>query len=53
MDCREVLVELQDDQGNLIEIVLHTNESKQYALKPNQTMWLSLTALHLFANEVA
>ena len=49
----KVLAELQDRQGNLIEILLHSDESTLHQLKPNQTVWLSPTALHLFANDVA
>ena len=49
----KVIAELQDRQGNLIEISLHSDESTLHQLKPNQTVWLSPTALHLFANDVA
>ena len=48
-----MIAELQDRQGNLIEISLHSDESTLHQLKPNQTVWLSPTALHLFANDVA
>jgi sulfate transport system ATP-binding protein len=48
-----VLAELQDRQGNLIEISLNSEEAKLHQFKPNQTVWLSPTALHLFANDVA
>jgi len=49
----KVLAELQDRQGNLIEISLNSEEAKLHQFKPNQTVWLSPTALHLFANDVA
>ncbi len=49
----KVLAELQDRQGNLIEISLNSDEAKLHQFKPNQTVWLSPTALHLFANDVA
>ncbi|TCB51081.1 sulfate ABC transporter ATP-binding protein [Acinetobacter sp. ANC 4779] len=49
----KVLAELQDRQGNLIEISLSSEEAKLHQFKPNQTVWLSPSALHLFANEVA
>lgn len=49
----KVLAELQDRQGNLIEISLSSDEVKLHQFKPNQTVWLSPTALHLFANDVA
>ena len=49
----KVLAELQDRQGNLIEISLSSEEAKLHQFKPNQTVWLSPTALHLFANDVA
>jgi sulfate transport system ATP-binding protein len=48
-----VLAELQDRQGNLIEISLSSEEAKLHQFKPSQTVWLSPTALHLFANDVA
>ncbi|WP_407308333.1 sulfate/molybdate ABC transporter ATP-binding protein [Acinetobacter sp.] len=49
----KVLAELQDRQGNLIEISLNSEEAKLHQFKPNQTVWLSPSALHLFANDVA
>jgi len=49
----KVIAELQDRQGNLIEISLNSEEAKLHQFKPNQTVWLSPTALHLFANDVA
>ncbi|WP_336929302.1 sulfate ABC transporter ATP-binding protein [Acinetobacter tandoii] len=49
----KVLAELQDRQGNLIEITLSPEESKLHQFRPNQTVWLSATALHLFENQVA
>lgn len=49
----KVLAELQDRQGNLIEISLQSDQAKLHQFKPNQTVWLSPTALHLFADDVA
>ncbi|AXY56309.1 sulfate ABC transporter ATP-binding protein [Acinetobacter chinensis] len=49
----KVLAELTDRQGNLIEINLSAEEAKLHQFRPNQTVWISLSALHLFANEVA
>ena len=49
----KVIAELQDRQGNLIEISLNSEEAKLHQFKPNQTVWLSPTGLHLFANDVA
>ena len=49
----KVLAELQDRKGNLIEISLSSEEAKLHQFKPNQTVWLSPSALHLFANDVA
>ena len=49
----KVLAELQDRQGNLIEISLPSDQAKLHQFKPNQTVWLSPTALHLFADDVA
>ena len=49
----KVLAELQDRQGNLIEISLPSDQAKLHQFKPNQTVWLSPTVLHLFADDVA
>jgi sulfate transport system ATP-binding protein len=49
----KVLAELQDRQGNLIEITLTQDDAKLHQFRPNQTVWLSATALHLFENQVA
>ncbi len=49
----KVVAELQDRQGNLIEIALSAEEAKLHQFRPNQTVWLSVTTLHLFENQVA
>lgn len=49
----KVVAELQDRQGNLIEIALTADEAKLQQFRPNQTVWLSVTTLHLFENQVA
>ena len=49
----KVIAELNDRQGNLIEITLTPDEAKLHQFRPNQTVWLSVTALHLFENQVA
>ncbi|AVH48158.1 sulfate/molybdate ABC transporter ATP-binding protein [Acinetobacter sp. SWBY1] len=49
----KVVAELQDHQGNLIEIALTADEAKLHQFRPNQTVWLSVTTLHLFENQVA
>lgn len=49
----KVLAELNDRQGNLIEISLTPDEAKLHQYRPNQTVWLSASALHLFENQVA
>ena len=49
----KVVAELNDRQGNLIEISLTPEESKLHQFRPNQTVWLSTTNLHLFENQVA
>ena len=49
----KVVAELNDRQGNLIEITLTPDEAKSHQFRPNQTVWLSPTALHLFENQVA
>ena len=49
----KVLAELQDRQGNLIEITLTPDDARLHQFRPNQTVWLSATALHLFENQVA
>ena len=48
----KVIAELNDRQGNLIEITLTPDEAKLHQFRPNQTVWLSATALHLFENQV-
>lgn len=49
----KVVAELQDRQGNLIEIALSAEEAKLHQFRPNQTVWLSVSTLHLFENQVA
>lgn len=49
----KVVAELQDRQGNLIEIALTADEAKLHQFRPNQKVWLSVTTLHLFENQVA
>ena len=49
----KVVAELQSRQGNLIEILLTPDEAKLHQFRPNQTVWLSPSSLHLFANQVA
>jgi len=47
------VAELQDRNGRLIEIALSSEAAKQHAFKPNQTVWVSASQLHLFADQVA
>ena len=49
----KVVAELEGRQGNLIEISLTPEEAKQHQFRPNQSVWLTPTALHLFAKPVA
>ena len=49
----KVLAELNDRQGNLIEINLTPDEAKLHQFRPNQTVWLTTNTLHLFENQVA
>jgi len=49
----KVIAELNDRQGNLIEVSLTPEESKLHQFRPNQTVWLSAINLHLFKNQVA
>ena len=49
----KVLAELNDRQGNLIEISLTPDEAKLHQFRPNQTVWLTTSTLHLFENQVA
>ncbi|BFM35833.1 sulfate ABC transporter ATP-binding protein [Acinetobacter towneri] len=49
----KIVAELQDRQGNLIEIALTADEAKLHQFRPNQTVWLSVITLHLFENQVA
>ena len=39
--------------GRLIEIALSSEAAKLHAFKPNQTVWVSASQLHLFADQVA
>lgn len=49
----KIMAELQDSAGNLIEITLSSEDAKLHQFRPNQTVWISASALHLFANQVA
>lgn len=49
----KVVAELQDRNGRLIEIALSNETAKLHAFKPNQTVWVSASQLHLFADQVA
>ena len=49
----KIMAELQDSEGNLIEIALSPEDAKLHQFRPNQTVWISASALHLFANQVA
>ncbi|QPF32958.1 sulfate ABC transporter ATP-binding protein [Acinetobacter lwoffii] len=49
----KVVAELNDRQGNLIEILLTPDEARAHQFRPNQTVWLSVVNLHLFENQVA
>lgn len=49
----KVLAELNDRQGNLIEISLTPEEARLHQFHPNQTVWLTASQLHLFENQVA
>lgn len=44
----KVVAELNDRQGNLIEILLTPDEARAHQFRPNQTVWLSAVNLHLF-----
>ncbi|WP_411688520.1 sulfate/molybdate ABC transporter ATP-binding protein [Acinetobacter indicus] len=48
----KVLAELNDRQGNLIEISLTPEEARLHQFRPNQTVWLTASQLHLFENQV-
>ena len=48
-----VVAELQDHAGNLIEILLAPDEAKLHQFRPNQNVWISAPALHLFEHKVA
>ncbi|WP_284879075.1 sulfate/molybdate ABC transporter ATP-binding protein [Acinetobacter variabilis] len=49
----KVVAELNDRQGNLIEISLTPEEARAHQFRPDQTVWLSALNLHLFENQVA
>ena len=46
----KVVAELEGRDGNLIEISLTPDEARLHQFRPNQTVWLSVSALHLFAH---
>ncbi len=48
-----VVAELQDRNGNLIEITLSREEVKQHQFRAQQNVWISASALHLFEDQVA
>ncbi len=47
----KVVAELNDRQGNLVEVHLTAEESKLHQLRANQTVWLSASNLHLFEKQ--
>ena len=49
----KVVAELHDRQGKLIEISVTSEEAKLHQFRPNQTVWLSPSNLHLFAKPAA
>ena len=49
----KVVAELHDRQGKLIEILLTAEEARLHLFRPNQTVWLSPSNLHLFAKPAA
>ena len=49
----KVVAELHDRQGKLLEISLTSEEAKLHQFRPNQTVWLSPSNLHLFAKPAA
>ena len=49
----KVVAELHDRQGKLIGISLTSEEAKLHQFRPNQTVWLSPSNLHLFAKPAA
>ncbi|GEK43727.1 sulfate/molybdate ABC transporter ATP-binding protein [Acinetobacter johnsonii] len=49
----KVVAELHDRHGKLIEISLTSEEAKLHQFRPNQTVWLSPSNLHLFAKPAA
>lgn len=49
----KVVAELHDRQGKQIEISLTSEEAKLHQFRPNQTVWLSPSNLHLFAKPAA
>ncbi len=49
----KVVAELQDRNGRLIEIALTPDEARLHQFRPNQTVWISVSQLHLFEERVA
>ncbi|WP_288408242.1 sulfate/molybdate ABC transporter ATP-binding protein [Acinetobacter soli] len=49
----KVVAELQDRNGRLIEIALTPDEARLHQFRPNRTVWISVSQLHLFEERVA
>ena len=47
----KVIAELQDRSGRNIEILLTVEEANAHQFRPNQTVWISVAQLHLFADQ--
>lgn len=45
----DIRAELQDRNGRLIEIALSPSDSEQLRLREKQTVWISVSNLHIFA----
>lgn len=49
----KIMAELQDQDGRLIEIELSAEEAKLHQFRPNQSVWIRPTTLHLFRQDRA
>ncbi len=49
----KVIAELEIYNGDLIEIELTPDQAKQHQFRPKQSVWVSPSRLHLFADETA
>ena len=53
MIAGKVMTELAGRNGQLIEIELSPEQARMHQFRPNQTVWIRPSTLHLFADDAA